>query len=176
MIATALGVRHSLPPAAADQFAGWAARRSNDRRCWRATLLACGPTNGSISARPRGTRWSQGGKGRMSLSPKVPGLVRRIPGHRPAPLPRRVRATCWRCAVPARRGPARVTDRTIGLRSRHDSSRAAMADGGERKSEVQCLSLSPFRVPCPIRGKLLSARIGRTDMSISKNSCFKPKH
>jgi hypothetical protein len=144
-------VHHSLPAGAADQrFAGWSARRTNDRRCRRATPLACGPTNGSIPARRRGTGWPEGGKGRMSFLPKVPGLVRRIPWHRPTRPPRRVRATYWRCAVPARRGPARVTDRTIGLRSRHDSSRAAITNGGERKSEVQSLLFSPFRVPCPI--------------------------
>jgi hypothetical protein len=126
--------------------------KDNDRRYWRATLLACRLTNGSIPARRRGTRWPEGGKGRMSLLLKVPDLVHRIPGHRPARSARRVRATCRRCAVPARRGPARMTDRTIGLRPRHDSSMVAMREGGERKCEVQSLSFFAFQVPSPIRG------------------------
>jgi hypothetical protein len=134
------------------------------------------PTHGSTLARRHGTGSPEAGKGRMSISLKVPGLVRRIPGHRPTRSPRRLRATCWRYAVPARRGPARMSDRTIGLRPRHDSSMVATANGGVRKSEVQSLSFSPFRVPCPIRGKLLPAHVGRAGMSISKNSCFKPKH
>jgi hypothetical protein len=46
--------------------------KDNDRRYWRATLLACRLTNGSIPARRRGTRWPEGGKGRMSLLLKCP--------------------------------------------------------------------------------------------------------
>jgi hypothetical protein len=88
----------------------------------------------------------------FSLLRKVPDLVRRIPGHRPARSARRVRATCRRCAVPARRGPARMTDRTIELRPRHDSSMVAMREGGERKCEVQSLSFFAFQVPSSIRG------------------------
>jgi len=73
-----------LPPI--DGLSGWFVLRTMIGRYRRATLLACRLTNGSTPARRRGTRWPEGGKGRMSLLLKVLDLVRRIPGHRPARL------------------------------------------------------------------------------------------
>lgn len=118
----------------------------------------CQPKNGPTSTTRHGAKRPVRGRGRIWFSRRRPVLVRRIPGHRPALSQHRVQATCWQCAAPARRGPARVTDRTTGLRPWCDSSMAATPNGGERKCEVQSLSFFLFRVRRPIRDGVCPSR------------------
>ncbi len=107
------------------------------------------------------------GRGRIPFSRRRPDLVRRIPGHKPAPSPRHVRATCSRCAAPARRGPAKATDRTTEFRPWRDSSMAATINGEERKFEVQSLRFPLLRVRRPIRGRVRH----RLDNSQAREHC-----